>query len=313
MMLSVAIRTKIDLMADSDIANYASFMQVDEIPFFFYREFIFFFGSKYLYDLIGNAISVFVVIDFIFYILLFNGIVLIREGFFLKVKSHYINYFYFAILIFFPFVLGAHTTLRQLFATVLFINTFGYIGNKKYLKGIIIFLISIFVHNSMLYFLPILLFTIRKPITKTLSVIMLLLIVLINSNITTISSELLIRDYTTNVEGYKITLMYIYSLLSILLFVVMMEVLHRKVTKIFFSWIVLMLLIIYFSAVSSFSSGISQRVAFLVYSFLFPILAFYIETIFKQKKLTRIIFLHISILPLIFVHNSTIDLTPLFK
>lgn len=311
MMLSVVIRTKIDLMADSDIANYARFMQVDEIPFFLYREFIFFFGSKYLYDLIGNAISVFVVIDFIFYILLFNGLVLIRKGFFLKVKSHY--YVYFAILIFFPVVLGTHTILRQLFATVLFINTFGYIGNKKYLKGIIVFLISIFVHNSMLYFLPILLFTIRKPITKTLSVIMLLFIVLINSNITTSSSELLIRDYTTNVEGYKITLMYIYSLLSILLFVVKMEVFHRKVTKIFFSWIVLMLLIIYFSAVSSFSSGVSQRVAFLVFSFLFPILAFYIELIFKQKILMRIIFLHISILPLIFVHNSTIDLTPMFR
>ena len=313
MILSVVIRINFDPRIISDLGVYARIMQYHEIPYLFYREFIFYFGIKILYDLIGNVIGVFVVLDFIFYILLYKWLLLLRKGFFLKVKSHNSYYIYFAILIFFPFVLGMHTLLRQMLATVIVMNAFGCIGNKKYLKGIIIFLISFFVHNAAIYMLPVLLFTIRKPMTKTLSLIMLFLIVFINLNITTTSNELLMRDFTTNVEGYKITLSYIFSLLSILLLVGMMEVFNSKVRKIYFVWTLLILIIIYFSALSSFSSGISQRAAFLAFSYLFPILALYIDLIFKEKKLMRIIFLNISILPLIFVHNSTIDLTPIFK
>ena len=162
-------------------------------------------------------------------------------------------------------------------------NTFYYIANRKYLKGYIIFIISFFVHNSAIYFLPILIFTMRKPLAKTLSIIMLFLIVLINLNLTTTTNEFLIRALTTNVEFWKLTFAYIFFLLSILLLLGVFEVFNSKVRETYFFWTSLMLIIIYCSSVVTFASGTSQRVAFIVFSYLFPVLAIYIDLIFKNK------------------------------
>ena len=308
MLLSVLIRIKTDPTHGSDILTYINVMQLDEIPILYYREFIFFFGMKYLYDLIGNPIIVLVVFDFIFYVLLFRSISLIRKAFFIKVNSHNSYYIYFGILLFFPVVLGMHNVGRSLLATIIAMNTFYYIANRKYLKGYIIFIISFFIHNSAIYFLPILIFTMKKPLAKTLSVIILFLLVLINLSLPTASNEYMRRVLTTNIEHWKLTFSYIFSLLSILLLLGVFEVFSSKVRKTYFFWTLLMLIIIYFSSVSAFTSGTSQRVVFIVFSYLFPVLALYIDLIFKEKKLMRFIFLNASIMPLIFPHNSSIPL-----
>lgn len=312
-MLSIIIRSKTDPTADTDLGHYARIMMADEIPFVFYREFVFNLGSRFLYKIIGDVKSVFILLDFITYILLFNGLLLIRRGFFSNVKRYNIYYVFFGILLFFPYVMGIHNILRQLIAVVFIMNAFGYIGNKKYLRGLTVFFISFFIHNAMFYFLPVLLLTMGKPMAKKLSVISLLFIVFFNSYITTSSNELLYRAFKLDEEGHNIILLYSYSLYGILLFLTIMEMHYKKVRKLLLVWIVLILNIIYLSALSSFSSGMAQRVAFLVLLFLYPILAFYIELVFKQKMLLRIVFFHLSILPLIFIHNTTIDLTPMFK
>ena len=129
----------------------------------------------------------------------------------------------------------------------------------------------------------------RKPLAKTLSVIMLFLIVLINFNLTTVTNEFLLRVLTTNVEHWKLTFAYIFSLLSILLLLGVFEVFNSKVRETYFFWTSLMLIIIYFSSVSAFASGTSQRVAFIVLSYLFPVLALYIDLILKEKKMRCIV------------------------
>ena len=153
---------------------------------------------------------------------------------------------------------------------------------------------------------------IEKPWMKTSSAIILVSILIANSILPSSTNELFYRDYGTNTEGYKITLAYIYSLLSIAILLVTIEVTHGKGNKMYLFWTTLTLIIIYFSSLEAFSSGISQRVAFLVFSYLFPVIVYYIELNFKQKKTMRIIYLNVSILPIIIIHNSTIDLTPLF-
>ena len=158
----------------------------------------------------------------------------------------------------------------------------------------------------------ILIFTMRKPLAKTLSVIMLSIIVFINLIIATTANELLKRSLTANVEHYKITLAYLAFLLIILSLLGMFEVFNSKVRKTYFFWTSLMLIIIYFSSVIAFSSGTSQRVVFIVFSYLFPILALYLDLLFKEKKLMRFIFLNASIMPLITIHNSTIPLPSFF-
>jgi hypothetical protein len=311
MLLSVIIRTKV-VISGSDIEMYIKLMQVDEIPIFFYREFVFFFGFKYLYDLIGNPTIVLVVFDFIFYVFLFRSISLIRKAFFIKVNSHNSYYIYFGILLFFPIVLGMQTSIRSLLSTTIAMNTFYYIANRKYLKGYIIFIISFFIHNSAIYFLPILIFTMKKQLAKTLSVIMLSLIIYLNLVVSTATNELIKRTLTLNVEHYKITLAYLSFLLIILSLLGMFEVFNSKVRKTYFFWTLLMMIIIYISSVISFSSGTSQRVAFIAFSYLFPILALYLDLLFKEKKLMRLIFLNASIMPLIIIHSSTIALPSFF-
>ncbi len=312
MMLSYALRIKYDPSIVSDISIYGSLMRVDVIPNVFYREFIFFFGMKYLYNFIGNEIYVFITFDLITFILLYKGLLLIKKGMFEKIHNQNIFYMYFGILLFFPFVMGIHTLLRQLMAVVLFFNAFGLICNKKYFLGLLIFLIAFFVHNSTIYFLPAILFIIEKPGMKTYSVIFLISILIVNSMLPSSTNELFYRDYRTNTEGYKITLAYIYSLLSIFILLTIIEVTNGRGRKMYLVWTTLMLILIYFSSLDAFSSGISQRVAFLVYSYLFPIIVYYIELNFKQKIIMRIVYLNVSILPIIIIHNSTIDITPLF-
>jgi hypothetical protein len=308
MLLSVLIRIKTDPTHGSDILSYINLMKLDEIPILYYREFIFFFGMKYLYDLIGNPIIVLVVFDFIFLVFLFRSISLIRKSFFIKVNSHNSYYIYFGILLFFPIVLGMHNAGRSLLSTIIIMNAFYYIVNRKYLKGYIIFLISFFIHNSAIYFLPILIFTMKKPLAKTLSVIILFLIVFINISLPTATNEFLIRDLTTNIEFWKLTFSYIFFLLIILLLLGVFEVFNSRVRETYFFWTSLMLIIIYFSSVSAFTSGVSQRVAFIVFSYLFPVLALYIDLIFKEKKIMRFIFLNASIIPLPILWSSTIPL-----
>ena len=68
---------------------------------FFFREFIFWFGIKYLYVLIGNEIIVFIIIDSIIFLLIFKSFSLIKNIFFSKVQQYEINYIFFPLCCFF--------------------------------------------------------------------------------------------------------------------------------------------------------------------------------------------------------------------
>jgi len=306
MFLSFYVRTGYDLSVESDFLQYSRVMQMEDIPLFFYREFIFIYALQILYKITSDPVIVFMILDCLFYIIFFRGISYLRKGLFPKVSNVSMYYIYFSVLLFFPTVLGFHTTYRQLFSTALAIFAFGlYINNLKR-SGILYFIISFFVHNSSFLFLPIFFFANKNKFSKVLSLLTLIFIVFVNITIAESTNEILVRDFTSTKEGANITLMYIYSLLFIFFFIWLTEIYFNRKGKIYFTWIVLFMCIIYFSSIIGFSSGVSQRVAFLAFSFVYLLVGLYLEVIFKQKKFTRFVFINLSLLPLIFIHNSTI-------
>ena len=308
MFLSFLVRNSYDLSVESDFRQYYRVMQMTEINLFFYREFIFIYTIQFLYKITGSPVTVFIILDCLFFLIFYKGILLIRKGLFPKISNTSMYYIYFSILLFFPIVLGFHTTYRQLFSTALVMLAYGFYINNFKRKGILYFLISFFIHNSSIFFIPIILFASKNTFIKALSFIILLSLVFVNITIAESTNEFLVRDFSSVEEGANITRMYIFSLISISVFVWLTEIYFSKIRKVYLTWIVLFISIIYFSSVFGFSSGVSQRVAFLAFTFVYLIVGLYFELIFKQKKFTRFVFINLSILPLIFIHNATIPL-----
>ena len=306
MFLSFYVRTGYDLSVESDFLQYSRVMQMEDIPLFFYREFIFIYTLQILYKITSDPVIVFIILDCLFYIIFFKGISYLRKGLFPKVSNVSMYYIYFSALLFFPIVLGFHTTYRQLFSTALAIFAYGlYINNFKR-KGLLYFIISLFIHNSSIFFLPIFFLANKNKFSKLLSLLTLISIVFVITTIAESTNDFLARDFTSTKEGANITLMYICSLLFIFFFIWLTEIYFSRIRKIYFTWIVLFMCIIYFSSIIGFSSGVSQRVAFLTFSFVYLLVGLYFEAIFKQKKFIRFVFINLSLLPLIFIHNATI-------
>ena len=136
MTLSVSIRSIIGSVEQSDIDQYVFLMQSDnEIPYFL-REFIFWFLIRFLYNITGNEIITFLILDFILFIALYKGFFLIKSAFYPKIKNTNVRYLLFGSLLFFPYVLGMNNYYRQIIATATLLYAIGSIGNKKTLQGV---------------------------------------------------------------------------------------------------------------------------------------------------------------------------------
>ena len=310
MWLSITVRLETDYFTQSDFSALTSLMMTEsqDLLLYFYREFIFIFSIQYLYKLTENPAYVFIICDSIFYIAFFKSISLVLKGLFPNYNTHKSYYIYFSFLLFFPIVLGFHNMYRQMFANAFAMVSFGYLLNNKNFKSIISFVVSFFIHNSTVFFLPIILFSIKGFKSKALSLILTLAIVFLNITIAETTNEFLSRDLLTNEEGYKITLMYIFGIAFITLFTFLTERYFRRIEKIKLSKLFFLILIIYLSSTIGFSSGVSQRVAFWAYFLVYPIILIYSESFFKQKLFLKFMFINITVLPLIFIHNSSIPL-----
>ena len=101
--LSFIIRSTIGEGAvQTDIEGYVISMQEDTVEhIYFLREFIFWFGSRYLFNILEDATYVFVVLDIIFYLFLYKGISLNKEIFTSNIKTENIRYIFLAYFYFF--------------------------------------------------------------------------------------------------------------------------------------------------------------------------------------------------------------------
>ena len=308
-LLSVILRLKLDPNADSDMGNYIRLMSSDIDLLYLNREFVFYGLSRTIYSLVNNEFIVFLFWDFTIFVSYFVFCNKICKNYGGKYRDKILIFILFTSILFFPFVLGMHTIYRQLIAAVIFLNSLDEVINGRKVKGILLFFIAFFIHNSVFLFLPLLLYSFHTRYMKTLSFVLLLVTSYLTFLVMNSSVELLYRDYTTNIQGPNITRMYLVSLSFFIFFILVIEAsfTNFKNNKIFVY--IIMMFMIYLSSVFAYSSGVSERVALFVYIIFYPLFTMYVFSIFQNKKLILFVYLHASLLPIFLLHNSTIDLT----
>ncbi len=312
MCLSLIIRSSIGETESADIDGYIinmSSIPGENVSFnYLLREFIFWFGIRFLYSILGDGALVFVCLDFILYILIYKSFSLCRKAFYPQIDQKDINYLFFAVLLFFPYVMGMHNTYRQILASTVFLVSIGLIGNRKPIKGYLTSLVAVFIHNASGMFLPLLMVTTKNKFFQYSSFLLIIPIVIFLTGVSDSSSGFIAREGSIEI-GRTISYMYliIFALLYGALF--SLELNAKKKENSSLLGIFLILLIIYSFSVSFVSSEQAQRISFYVFSMLFPFLGYYCFIRFKPRILSSFIFFHLSLLPLILIFNTTIDVS----
>lgn len=310
MCLSLIIRSSIGETSSSDIDGYISNMMYPEIISlnYYLREFIFWFGIRFLYSIIGDGAMVFVFLDFIFYLCLYKGFSLCRRAYYPQIGQRDVNYLFFAVLLFFPVVMGMHNIYRQLLASTIFLISIGLIGNSKPIKGYLTSLVAVFIHNAVGMFLPVLMVCTKNKLFHYMAFIILIPIIFFTSGVDESSSGLISRDGSIEI-GKTIKYMYLISLFLAYTFFIYIEWNSNLKLHSTFIAIFSILIIMYAANLIGFSSEQAQRTFFYISSILFPFLGYYCFIKFKPRILSSLIFFHISLLPLILIFNTTIDLS----
>jgi len=137
-----------------DILTYATEMQssLSLESFYYIREFVFWFSIRLIYWLLESPFFSFIILDFLWIILLIKSTK--------RLKSNNLGKGVIVVLMTsFPFLFGYENIYRQFFATIILLYAYSCI-KYNYLKSVILFFISVFTHNLMMFILPV--FIIKK-------------------------------------------------------------------------------------------------------------------------------------------------------
>ena len=135
---------------DTDIEDYARQMHATGMDLYYLREFIFWFGSRFIYYVFQDEFLSFLFMDLIWIIFMYK--VGNRMSSF---KSENLNNALLLILMTsFPFVFGYENIYRQFYATVFALLSYSLI-DKKYYISLFFLIISFFMHNIVALLLPI--------------------------------------------------------------------------------------------------------------------------------------------------------------
>lgn len=315
--LSIIIRSSIGVVDSADIDGYMISMQGEDIIPYFLREPIFWFGIRFLYGIMGNGIYVFIFLDALLFLIIFYGFDLCRRAFYPYLKASKLHYLYFAVFLFFPYVMGMHNIYRQIFATAVFILAIGLIGNHKAIRGYITSLLAVLIHNPAAFFLPLLILSMKKNIFKYSAFIVLALILFSFQAIQQAGSSLFyayfLRASSSTGEiagiGDNIAYLYLISLYVLLVIVFLIEFKIQDKSNTHFISMFLILILFYSYVAFSFAPEQAQRFVFYIFGILFPFFGFYFESRFKPIILSRLVFFHVSLAPLILIYNTTIDVS----
>jgi len=268
------------------------------------REFVFFYSMRALKIILNNNFLVFIVFDTIIFLLLYKGMTLIRKGFFPVLQISNTKYLFFAVLVFFPVIIGMHSLYRQLFSIILLILAIGLTINNKKIKGFFIFLLSIFSHNSSIIFITLIWALNGKLSYKYLAFAALIISPFAIAFVLNSSNPYLLRVGAQLEIGRVIEYIYLFIFCTTTLIIMTLEGLKRRKNEKFgiFILTLTLLTIIYLIAVYSLSSLSSQRIAFTVFLIVFLMIGYYLEESFKHKVIMRLIYLNISLLPLLYIY-----------
>ena len=299
---SLSIRLDILSLVNGDLPNYIRIMQLDEISFnipIFQREFIFFNLTRYLYNLFENPTIVFIILDLILYFFLYKSLSTFFNINCAKIKPKNFSYVFFLILLFFPFYFGMNNMYRQLFGIMFLLNSLNFIHLKKYYSGLFFFIISIFIHNSFLLFLPLIMLMFNNKFMNFISYLSLAFFAIIFTAVLQIEDGYINRGISLEIEIGENISQYIFYVLIIMSIIYQIIKSKVKFENNFFNNFLIINTAIYSVLMVNLSSLSSYRISLAIFFLLIPYFILLVENSFKQMILARIIFFHLSLFPLL--------------
>ncbi len=159
-----------------DILTYAIEMHEISYNFYYLREFIFWFSLKIIYMCSNSEFATFLILDFIWIYCLFKA-----------VSQESLNKLGQGVIVVlatsFPFFFGYENIYRQFYASIILLWSYSLI-DKNSSKAIKLFVVSFFIHNIVLFLLPIFLvkkcfsFNMKDRITISLLVAVIFVLIL---------------------------------------------------------------------------------------------------------------------------------------
>lgn len=294
-----------NVASDSDLETYIMNMSIEGliIPYH-WREFVWWLGSRYLYQAIGDPAVVFMIFDFFLILALYLSIDLIRKTFFPEINSWTLRYLYFGVFLFFPFPLGMHNTYRQILALAIFLFAFGN-AKEKVGKSIFIYATSFFIHNAVILLAPVFLLILNNFKHQKFAFVALLLMIVGLVFVSSVSNPFVEKSAGAQI-GQRIQYIYLIVLLFIFALVYSFEYIRDSRSNWMLIKVICTLVVTYFGCFTVLESQALERVFFMVMVVLFPILGIYFESSFKPKLLVRLVYLHLSISPLFFLYTTAI-------
>ena len=137
---------------DTDMITYAKEMTSSGHHIYYLREFVFWYSLRFFYYVFSNEIAVLLFMDMIWIFILY------RISINLSKSSLVMNNLSLGLIVIlstsFPLFFGYENIYRQLFATVFSLYSYSLL-NSNYKKSIFFFIISFFMHNTVIVLLPI--------------------------------------------------------------------------------------------------------------------------------------------------------------
>jgi hypothetical protein len=275
--LSLVVRAEYDV----DINNYADAMSFSGFSIYFLKEPVVWLGQRYLFYLTESTYTTFIVYDMLGGILLFTA--------FRRMSVP--QYAYFAVLLFFPFVLGMQNVYRQWFSSLFFLSAFSLVlVSSSQVKRFLAFSLSVLSHNVAAVFLPIF-FTMRSRFSERLFWFLSFLVAFfgIYYGASTKSSA----D-----TGANMTAAYLLLLFAILLLFVMMD---RGLVRGFaigqYRVLLTLMGVGVFAALVLAGAG-SERVMMFALMILFPVISVKLEDRLRYRVFARVLFISFGFFPI---------------
>jgi len=138
---------------DIDMIVYADSLKYDSLSIYYLKEPVYWFSSRYLYQLVNNDALVFFIYDMLSFIILLVA----------QAKLGMPRFFALAVIVFFPSVLGLQNVYRQYLSIIIFLLAMGYAYDNKNKSSYLTFLIAGLTHNVAFVFFPLLLVIKKAP------------------------------------------------------------------------------------------------------------------------------------------------------
>lgn len=281
---------------DSDLEKYVALIQSDNFIWSpnLIREFLFWTLTRFFYSLFNDRNITFLLINLIFSYFILKGFKNLN-------KSNDNLYLLFGFLLFFPFLNGIHIIYRQFISMTIFLFSLSCFHNNKNLMGVIVFIISFLFHNITLLFLPVIFFSFKKIYNKYLFLCGLIILPYALQIVESSQNEFIYRHDINYLPTLSIAYMFAFVTLIFLILIINYQ---NNINLDYFNKVVLILSIIYLISFFSLTSNLTiERIGIFAIGLIYFYLGFYINR-FKNKVFMKLIFFHISLIPLLTFYNS---------